>query len=238
MFHLRCCSRRRSASVHEPMSFLSLRLKRFHSPAFISSALGRSAETWYTDNKADKDSSLKIYNYNLVHQKGADNHKRGGIVVITYDKFKILKDLNNSNSSIKNLSIEILQDHSKSILVSVVFRLPKRNTTEFIKYILTTLQPHSRLSKNMSFQKYNFSICYNYSTYTCFPFFINETVIDHMKTNIHTILDELPPIEDEFKDAFVTLTEVKVLIISVQMLMHSFNFSLNSVVFSDKLQIA
>ena len=140
--------------------------------------------------------------------------------------------MNNSNSSIKNLSIEILQDHSKSILVSVVFRLPKRNTTEFIKYILTTLQAHSTL------QKYNFSICYNYSTYTCFPFSINETVIDRIKTNIHTILDELPPIEDEFKDAFVTLTEVKVLIISVQMLMHSFNFSLNSVVFSDKLQTA
>ena len=88
-------------------------------------------ETWFTDHKTGKDSLLQISNSTPVYQKKQIT-QRARIAAFIHNKldFKILKKLNNNNNDIENLTIKIFQDHSKNILVSVIYRPSRGNSND------------------------------------------------------------------------------------------------------------
>ena len=84
-------------------------------------------ETGSTDDEASKWFLAANSQLNPSSPKKSKWPQRDRIAIFIRDKldFKILKNL--KNNGIANLSIKTLQNHSKSILVSVIYRQPRGN---------------------------------------------------------------------------------------------------------------
>lgn len=90
-------------------------------------------QAWSTDVNLGNHFSLKILSHISVYQKRANNAKCGRIT--RQLNFKIFKKINSNSNGTDHLSTEILHDHSKGILVSLLYKLSKGNKTEFINTI-------------------------------------------------------------------------------------------------------
>ena len=99
--------------------------REFYESLDINFSIICFSETWENDSNFDKNSSFKIEGYNPIHQI-RKNRKGGGIAIFIRNSllYKIRDDLSINCDDIESLSIEIVNDHTKNIIINVVYRPP------------------------------------------------------------------------------------------------------------------
>ena len=95
------------------------------------------SETWIDDDKTDLNSFFHILNYSFIHEKRKTNHKGGGLEIYVHKtlNYKILSNLAKSTENIETFTIEIENKNYKNVLISAVYRPPRRNESKFLEEI-------------------------------------------------------------------------------------------------------
>ena len=91
-------------------------------------------ETWYSDDKSDKNSLWQLLNYTAIYQIRNSSWKRGGIALHVYNSlnYKIPKSKNINNNDIECWNIEIVSKASKNVIISCIYRLPRGDAHKFL----------------------------------------------------------------------------------------------------------
>ena len=91
-------------------------------------------ETWYSDDKSDKNSLWQLLNYTAIYQIRNSSRKRGGIALHVYNSlnYKIPKSKNINNNDIECWNIEIVSKASKNVIISCIYRLPRGDAHKFL----------------------------------------------------------------------------------------------------------
>ena len=99
--------------------------REFYESLDINFSIICFSETWANDSNFDKNSLFQIEGYNPTHQI-RKNRKGGGIAIFVRNSllYKIRDDLSINCDDIESLSIEIVNNHTKDIIINVVYRPP------------------------------------------------------------------------------------------------------------------
>ena len=115
--------------------------KKYYNSLNFSFSITCLSEAWANDNKPKKNSLFQLEGYNPVNQI-RKNYKGVGIAIFIRDLLlhKIREDLSINCDDIESLSIEIINNHSKNIVLNVVYRPPDGDvsvTETFLRKIIS-----------------------------------------------------------------------------------------------------
>ena len=91
-------------------------------------------ETWYSDDKSDKNSLWQLLNYTAIYQIRNSSRKRGRIALHVYNGlyYEIPESKNINNNDIECWNIEIVSKASKNVIISCIYRLPRGDAHKFL----------------------------------------------------------------------------------------------------------
>ena len=83
------------------------------------------SETWASEEKINKNSTVQLKNYNVIHQV-RNSRKRGGLCIFIHDSlcYKLRKDLSINSKAIESLSIEISNKKVNNLIFNAIYRPP------------------------------------------------------------------------------------------------------------------
>ena len=98
-------------------------------------------ETWCNDEKATQNSLLQLPNYTPIHQIRNNGQRGGGVVLYVHNSlnFKILKKQSTNSNDLECACIEIVRKNAKNIIVSCIYRPPRRDSHKFLEDIKTLI---------------------------------------------------------------------------------------------------
>ena len=94
------------------------------------------SETWCESIDTIKYSNYKLNGYRSFHQI-RNERKGGGLYIFLRESYtyKLISNLNINSEAIEFLCIEILNKHSKNLILSLSYRPPQGDTTLFEKHL-------------------------------------------------------------------------------------------------------
>ena len=106
------------------------------------------SETWCESVDATKNSNYKLNGYRSFHQI-RNERKGGGLCIFLLESYtyKLRSDLNINSDAIECLCIEILNKHSKNLILNLSYRPPQGDTILFEKNLQDLLLKRSYLGK-------------------------------------------------------------------------------------------
>ena len=128
--------RRMNKNFEKFWEYLNVAMGKFSIIAFT--------ETWFNDDRTDKNSAWQISNDTPIHRIRPTGQK-GGIAFFVHNNFnsKVIKKENIYNDDIEYLTSKILRNKDKNIIFSCICRPPRGNSQIFwdnIKILLTNLK--------------------------------------------------------------------------------------------------
>ena len=107
-------------------------------------------ETWCGDT-ASKNSLFQIPNYNVIHETRKDDRQGGGVCIfIRKDlNFNLRNDLDKFDNDIETLTIEIINEKAKNIVVSGIYRPPRGNINNFKDHLKIIMSKNSLKNKHV-----------------------------------------------------------------------------------------
>ena len=122
--------------------------REFYESLDINFSIICFSETWANDSNFDENSLFQIEGYNPIHQI-RKNRKGGGIAIFVRNSllYKIRDDLSINCDDIESLSIEIVNDHTKNIVINVVYRPPDGDLSISETFFRKILSENSNANK-------------------------------------------------------------------------------------------
>ena len=168
------------------------------------------SETWCNDDNININSLYQIPNYTPIRQIRKTSSKGGGLVLYIHKTitFNALEKLSNNNEHIESLSVEIIRKNQKNIILSCIYRPPRRDPHIFTSKVKELVERNKQKQKpliligdlnlnSLDYAKNNhvqnfFNLAFENGVFPVInrPTRIpktSETAIDHILTN--TILD-------------------------------------------------
>ena len=102
-------------------------------------------ETWCHSEDIN---NFQIPNYIVIHQVRKNKNVGGGVCIYIHKslRFKQLEKLNVNTSDVESITIEILSNYGKNVLVNTCYRPPSGDVNVFKKHIKSLL--HNNYTKN------------------------------------------------------------------------------------------
>ena len=124
--------------------------REFYESLDINFSIICFSETWANDSNFDKNSLFQIEGYNPIHQI-RKNRKGGGIAIFVRNSllYKIRDDLSINCDDIESLSIEIVNDHTKNIIINVVYRPPDADLSISETFFRKILSENTNANKSL-----------------------------------------------------------------------------------------
>ena len=124
--------------------------REFYESLDINFSIICFSETWANDSNFDKNSSFQIEGYNPIHQI-RKNRKGSGIAIFIRNSllYKVRDDLSINCDDIESLSIEIVNDHTKNIIINVVYRPPDGDLSICETFFRKILSENSNANKTL-----------------------------------------------------------------------------------------
>ena len=122
------------------------------------------SETWCTDEEFSNNSFYHIPNYEPIHCQRKTNKRGGGVLIYIRQNlnYKIRNDLTFSNSDNELLTVEIINENTKNLIVTCCYRPPSGNQNTINSQLTKVLQSSTSENKNyIILGDFNIN-CFNY----------------------------------------------------------------------------
>ncbi|XP_065650433.1 MATH and LRR domain-containing protein PFE0570w-like [Hydra vulgaris] len=93
-------------------------------------------ETWCRNKEIKNNSNFQLNNYKVIHQIRGSEKIGGGVCIFIHNSldFKLRKEMCSITKDFELLTVEVLNDASKNVILHVIYRPPSGNIKAFSKH--------------------------------------------------------------------------------------------------------